>query len=153
MKIQITRAALTSVAAFTLTTNVFAQEVPAPPSLNPAPTTLSVGARLYAEPTPFGMALAAALIKKHVPVTTVTDKTKAEFILSETSEAKKEGTGERIAKIAMLGMFAGSGKSFEATVTVANTEGSIVFAHSVKKGDFKKAAEDVANAIKKSLAS
>lgn len=117
-----------------------------------APTKLTADARVYVEPTEFGMALAAAFLKKKTPVVAVQDRSKADFFLDTVSNATKEGGGERFAKIMAFGAFAGSGRRFEASVTIANADSIIVFAHNVKKENFQSAAENVANELKKFLA-
>jgi hypothetical protein len=105
-------------------------------------------ATVFIEESEFGQALSAAIIKKKVPVLVSTNREKAEFVITETSNATKEGTGERVAKVLAFGVFAGSGKTYEASVTVTNPDGVIVFAHNAKKGDIRGAAEDVANKLK-----
>lgn len=105
-------------------------------------------AMLYIEATDFGHALSAAILKKKVPVRLTTDKEKATYFLSSTSEAKQEKTGERVAKVLVFGAFAGSGKSFDASVSVTDVEGAVVFAYSSKKGNFQSAAEGVAKHLK-----
>jgi Pyruvate/2-oxoacid:ferredoxin oxidoreductase gamma subunit len=112
---------------------------------------IPAGVLLYVEPTEFGQALSAAILKKRVPVRITTDREKAAYFLASASEAKKEGTGERVAKVVMLGAFAGSGKSFDASVTVTDTEGSVLFAYSSKKSNFQSAAEGVAKNLKKHI--
>ena len=46
-----------------------------------------------------------------------------------------------------FGVFAGSGKTYEASVTLTNADGIVLFAHNSKKGDIRGAAEDVANKL------
>ena len=105
-------------------------------------------ALLFVEPTEFGQALSAALLKKQVPVRVTTDRDKATHFLLEAHEAKQEGQGERIAKVLVLGGFAGSGKSFEASVSVTDRDGIVLFAHNMKKGNFQSAAEGIAKHLK-----
>lgn len=119
------------------------------PVPSPAPTRIARGAVVYIEPTEFGMALSAAILKKHVPVVGTTDRSRAAFFVQTTSEQHKEGGAERVAKILVFGGFGGSGRSFNATVTIVNAEGSIVFAHNSKKGNFQSAAENIAKEILK----
>jgi hypothetical protein len=122
-----------------------------PPPANPAPTRLSVGAKLFIDSSDeFGMALSAAILKKKVPVISTTDRAKADFFVSTTSNSTKEGSGTRVAKILMFGAFAGSGNRFDATVTVTNRDGAVVFAHNSKKENFQSAAENIAKMLKKS---
>jgi hypothetical protein len=121
-------------------------------SLNAQTAHIPAGAMVYVEPTDFGQALSAAILKKQVPVRITTDRDKAAYFLTSTSEAKTEKTGERIAKVVMLGVFAGSGKSFDASVTVTDVEGTVLFAYSTKKGNFQSAAEGVAKNLKNHIA-
>jgi len=120
---------------------------PAPP----APTRVAPGARLYVEPTEFGMAFSAAILKKHVPVTSVTDKEKADFFVTTTSSSTQEKGAERVTKLLLFGGFAGSGKHFDATVSITNRDGAVVFAHNSKKSNFQSAAENVAGELKKNI--
>ena len=105
-------------------------------------------AMIFIEECEFGQALSAAIIKKKVPVMVTTNREKAEFVMIETSIATKEGAGEHVAKVLAFGSFAGSGKTYEASVTLTNPDGVVVFAHNAKKGDIRGAAEDVANKLK-----
>jgi hypothetical protein len=108
-------------------------------------------ATIYIEATDFGKALSAAILKKHVPALITTDRQKASYFLESVSEAKTEGTGERITKVIVLGMWAGSGKTFDATVTITDADGSVVFAYNSKKSNFQSAAEGVAKNLKKHI--
>lgn len=107
---------------------------------------------LYVEPSEMGTAITAALIKKHVPVQITVDADKATHVLNATTDAKQEGTGERMAKVVMLGAFAGSGKSRDTSITIADKKsGAIVFAYNTRKADKQSAAEGVAKNLKKFL--
>ena len=121
------------------------------PTASPAPMRVGRGARVFVEPTEFGMAVSAAFLKKKVPVVVVTDRDKADFFVQTTSTSTSEKTGERVAKILMFGAFAGSGRRFEGTVTMANRDGAIVFAHNSKKENFQSAAENVAKNLNKHI--
>lgn len=103
---------------------------------------------IFVEESDFGTALQAAILKKKVPLVVTTNKAQASLFLEETSRAEKEGTGERVAKVLAFGAFAGSGRSYEASVRLLNTQGTVLFAHNSKKGDIRRAAEDVANKLK-----
>ena len=116
-------------------------------ALAQAPTTIDPKAVLFVEDSEFGQALSGAFLKKKVPVLVTTTKEKAAFYLQETSVATKEGTGERVAKVLVLGAFAGGGKTYEASVTLTNADGIVLFAHNAKKKDMRGAAEDVANKL------
>lgn len=128
-----------------------AGSLPTPAPATPAPMHIPRDAKLFIEPSEFGMALAAALLKKHVPVAAVTDQEKADFFVKTASNATQEKTGERITKLILFGGFAGSGRHFDATVTVTNRDGAIVFAHNSKKENFQSAAENIAKELKKHI--
>jgi len=51
----------------------------------------------------FGSAIAAALMKKEVPVLVVTDQTKAQWIIRSASSQREDSTGTKIAKLAFGG--------------------------------------------------
>jgi hypothetical protein len=146
---------LTAVVPCFLATAALAQQAPVRRQAEslPAPTRITYGARLYVEEGEFGMALSAALLKKKVPVVVLRDRDKADFFVETTSASKKEGAGERVAKILAFGVFAGSGKSFDATVSITNRDGAVVFAHNSKKENFQSAAENVAKNLKKYIES
>jgi hypothetical protein len=103
------------------------------------------GSRLYIEPSEFGMALSAAILKKGLPVYVVTDRAKAHFFVQTVGNERRAKSGERVVRWLMLGT---SGDRFDATVTVQNRDGSIVFAYNAKKKHFRGAAEDVAKNLK-----
>ena len=95
----------------------------------------------------FGSALAAALLKKQVPVVVVTDRTKAQWVIKSASSQKEDGTGTKIAKIAFLG--SSSFTQFEGTIQVVETESTaVLYAYNVKKGNFQSAAEAFAKHFK-----
>ena len=114
-------------------------------------TKIEPNAVVYVEASDFGRALQAAIVKKKVPLLVTTNREKASLFLEETSKADKEGTGERVAKVIALGVFAGSGKSYEASVTMTNTDGLLLWAHNSKKSDIRRAAEDVAERLEEHL--
>ena len=113
-----------------------------------APSRINVNDVIYVEDSDFGQALSGAILKKKVPVRVTTTRDKATFFMEETSTASKEGAAERVTKVLAFGVFAGSGKSYEASVTLTNADGIVLFAHNAKKGDVRRAAEDVANKLK-----
>jgi len=130
-----------------------AQDTPqAPAPAASTPTRVMPGAKIYIDPADeFGMAFAAAVLKKKVAVVTVNDREKADFFFQATTTASKEGTGERVAKILVFGGFAGSGRRFEGTATITNRDGAIIFAHNSKKENFQSTAENIAKNLKKHI--
>jgi hypothetical protein len=115
----------------------------------PARTHIRAGDRVYIEPSDFGMALSAAILKKKVPVTVTTDSTKADFYVRTTSEEHRAGGAEKVARIA-FGVF-GSGNTFKATTTVMNKDGDVVFAYNSKKENFQSAAQNIAKNLNKHI--
>jgi hypothetical protein len=95
----------------------------------------------------FGSALAAALLKKQVPVIVVTDQTKAQWIVKSASSQKEDGTGTKIAKMAMFGST--NFTQFQGTIQVVDLRSSaVLYAYNVKKGNFQSAAEAFAKHFK-----
>ena len=130
---------------------VVAQPVPSAPSTVPAPAHIRAGDKVYIQPSDFGMALTAAILKKNVPVTVIADSTKADFWIETASKASHEGGAERVAKVLAFGGFAGSGKHFDATVTARNRDDIVVFAYNSQKGNFQSAAQNVAKNLKANI--
>ena len=95
----------------------------------------------------FGAAIAAALVKKAVPVTVVTDETKAQWTIKTVSSQKEDSTGTKVAKLAFG--FGGGFSKFEGAIQVVDHESSaVLFAYNVKKGNFQSAAEAFAKHFK-----
>lgn len=95
----------------------------------------------------FGSAISAALVKKQVPVTVVTDRAKAQWAISSVSSQKEDSTGTKVAKM-FVGIYGGYTK-FEGTIQVVDLESSaVVYAYNVKKGNFQSAAEAFAKHFK-----
>ena len=95
----------------------------------------------------FGSAIAAALVKKDVPVLVVTDQQKAQWTIRTVSSQKEDTTGVKIAKIA-LGSGGGFTK-FEGAIQVIDKDSSaVLYAYNVKKGNFQSAAEAFAKHFK-----
>jgi urate oxidase len=97
----------------------------------------------------FGSALSAALVKKNIPVTVVTDKGKANWTIQSVSSQKEDSTGTKVTKIIAFGAFAGSFTKFEGTIRVVDNETSaVLFAYNIKKSNFQSAAEAFAKHFK-----
>jgi hypothetical protein len=117
-------------------------------SINAQAARIPPGVVLYVEPTDFGQALSAAILKKQVPVRVTTDREKATYFLTSTTQAKTEGQGERIAKVLVLGAWAGNGKSRDSSVSITDANGVVAFAYNTRKSNFQSAAEGVAKNLK-----
>jgi hypothetical protein len=123
---------------------------------NPVPNaqpTAAAARRLYPGATifiedegEFGLALTASFVEKKVPLTVVTDRTKAEFILRSASNDRRAGGAEKVTRL-LVGAW-GGGDRYHAAVSIVNRDGVIVFAHNMKKGNFQDAANSMANEIK-----
>ena len=95
----------------------------------------------------FGSAIAAALLKKEVPVLVVTDLSRAQWTIKSVSSQKEDSTGTKVAKLAFG--FGGGFTKFEGTIQVIDNESSgVLYAYNVKKGNFQSAAEAFAKHFK-----
>ncbi len=95
----------------------------------------------------FGSAIAAALVKKEVPVLVVTDRSKARWTIKTVSSQKEDSTGTKVAKLAFG--WGGGFTKFEGTIQVIDAESStVLYAYNVKKGNFQSAAEAFAKHFK-----
>ena len=110
-------------------------------------TTDASNSKDKAKHVDFGSAIAAALLKKEVPVLVVTDLRKAEWTIKSVSSQKEDSTGTKVAKLAFgLG---GGFTNFEGTIQVIENESSaVLYAYNVKKGNFQSAAEAFAKHFK-----
>ena len=113
--------------------------------------TIERNAMVFVEASEFGQALSAAMLKKKVPLLVTTNRDKAQLFVEESSKAEKEGAAERVTKVIAFGVFAGSGKSYEASVTLTNADGVVLWAHNSKKSDVRRAAEDVAERLEEHM--
>jgi len=97
----------------------------------------------------FGAAIGAAFLKKEVPVVVMTDQSKAQWTIRSVSSQKEDSTGTKVAKLAILGVFSGGFTKFEGIIQVIDNESSaVLYAYSVKKGNFQSAAEAFAKHFK-----
>jgi hypothetical protein len=95
----------------------------------------------------FGASLAAALLKKGVPVTVVTDPSKSQWTIKSVSSQREDSTGTKVAKLAFGGW--GGFTKFEGSIQVVdNATSGVLYAYSVKKGNFQSAAEAFAKHFK-----
>ena len=97
--------------------------------------------------TDFGAAISAALVKKKVPVTVVTDPSKAQWTIKSVSSRREDSTGTKVAKLLLWGN--SDFTKFEGTFQVIDNETSgLLYAYNVKKGNFQSAAEAFAKHFK-----
>jgi hypothetical protein len=113
-----------------------------------ASETVDAGnAKDKAQQIDFGSAIAAALVKKQVPVAMVTDRTKSQWTIKAVSSQKEDTTGTKVAKMIFGG--AGGFTKFEGAIQVIDNDSSVVlYAYNVKKGNFQSAAEAFAKHFK-----
>ena len=108
---------------------------------------IPAGAKVFINPMKdeFEKDLIAALEAKKVPVEVVTEKEKADFEISGTSDSKKAGA----AKILIRGSFH---SSEQASITITNLKsGESVWAYSVNKSDSAHGKRSTAEACAKHL--
>lgn len=108
--------------------------------------TVPPGAKIYIEaPDGFDTYLAAALEKKHVPVTVVTTKESADYELSGVSDQQKPGW----AKVALMGQIHSDDQASVKLVNLKN--GEVVFAYAVNKKNTLHGRQTAAEACAKHL--
>ena len=110
------------------------------------PRAIPPGSKIYVQPMDgFGSYLIAALNKKKVPVTVVSDKEKADFEIGGAAESQKAGW----AKI----LLTRSAQSHEeASINVTNIKtGEVVYAYNVDKGNAARGKQSAAEACAKHL--
>jgi hypothetical protein len=131
-----------------LTTPIMSQQQEAPlVYIEPSETVDSSNAKDKAKHIDFGSALAAAFVKKQVPVTVVTDKNKAKWVVKSVSAQKEDSTGTKVAKLLLGG--GGSFTQFSGTIQVIDSQSSaVLYAYNIKKNNFQSAAEAFAKHFK-----
>ena len=105
------------------------------------------GAKIYVAPIEggFDISLVAALVKKQVPVTVVTERAKADYEISGISQSDKAGW----AKMLFLGTDA---SNEQASIKVVNLRsGEVVFGYNVKKENSARGKQSAAEACAKHL--
>jgi hypothetical protein len=108
---------------------------------------IPAGSRFYIGPIEGGydIYLAAAMHKKEVPITIVTDRSKADFELSGVSESEKAGW----AKVVFWG---NTSSAEQASVKVVNVRtGTVVWGYNVNKGSSARGKQSSAEACAKHL--
>lgn len=109
--------------------------------IEPGETVNAGNAAEKAKGIDFSAAISAALVKKKVPVTTVMEPDKAQWIIKAVSSQKEDTTGTKVAKL-ILGGGSASFTQFEGAIQVIDRESSeVLFAYNVKKNNFQSAAE------------
>lgn len=111
----------------------------ATPSAVPAPGLVQSSGqpRIFVKADPdFGVALSAALNKKHAPATVVLDENSAEYILQSAGVAAKQESGAgKIARCLFAYCIGIEGTSSVSVQLVRVSDGSVVWAYQVRKGN------------------
>src|ERR1700758_166841 len=105
------------------------------------------GSRIYIAPIEggFDTFLAAAIIKKQVPVTVVTDRTKAEYEITGIARSEKAGW----AKMLFMGVDNSNDMASVKVVELKSSE--VVYGYAVKKGNSYRGKQSAAEACAKHL--
>lgn len=106
---------------------------------------LMPGAKLFLEPMDgFSTYLSAALLKKKVPVVVVDDRSKADFVVSGSSQVEKAGWAKTI--------FVSPAPHAEASIAIKDAHsGNLVWAYNVDKSNAARANQSTAEACAKHL--
>jgi len=143
---------------FTLVEVGVAQAQEAPPSAAPSSLaetktpviteeSLPRGARIFVAPMSngFDTYVVAGLEKKKVPVTVITDRTKADYEISGVSDSDRAGWAKML--------FLGSQQTNEtASVKIVNLKtGNVVFAYSVNKTNSARGKQSAGEAVAKHI--
>ncbi|HEY4356627.1 MAG TPA: hypothetical protein VGN16_12825 [Acidobacteriaceae bacterium] len=140
---------LSLAALLCLCATAFAQtEKPAEKPAAPAPAQpakLTAGSAVFIEPMDgFDSFLAAALIKKQVPLRIVDDKTKADFIITGSAKEEKAGWAKTI--------FVSPAPHAQASISVKDEKtGDLVYAYNVDKSSSARGNQSTAEACAKHL--
>lgn len=94
-------------------------------------------ASMYIQADPsFQTALTAAMVKKDVPITVVTDQNSAEFTLqSAPVDSKAESTGSKFARCMFADCIGMNGYSAVSVELIRNRDHAVVWAYQVRKGN------------------
>ena len=107
--------------------------------------------RVYLEPQGgFESYIAAAIIKKHVPIVATDNQEDATYMLTSAVQGKEESAGSKIARCLFL-YCAGIEGQQTATVKLVNRQQEVVWAYNVKKlgsQNFQSTAEAIAKHLK-----
>jgi hypothetical protein len=117
----------------------------AAPAAGEGATRIAPGSKLFIEPMDgFDTYLAAAILKKKVPVVVVDDRAKADFIVTGGSHVDKAGWAKTI--------FISPNPHAEASISIKDARsGNMVFAYNVDKSNAVRANQSTAEACAKHL--
>lgn len=84
----------------------------------------------------FSTSLSAAMFKKHVPITIVTDENKAEYVLKATPvDSKSESGFSKFSRCAFADCIGINGNSEVSVQLIQRSSGAVAWAYQVKKGN------------------
>ena len=87
-------------------------------------------------PDSFSTALAAAMVKKHVPAVIVTSEENAQYTLQSAAvDSKAESAGSKFARCMFMDCFGVNGFSDVSVQLVRNRDGAVLWAYQVRKGN------------------
>ncbi len=120
---------------------------------NPRPLSAAVQVvRIYIEPQQgFDSYIAAAIVKKKVPVVVTQNREDADYVLTSVVETHQESTGSKVARCLFL-YCAGMDGNQTATVQLVNAKKEVAWAYNVKKAgakNFQSSSEAIAKHLKK----
>jgi hypothetical protein len=113
--------------------------------------------RIYIEPmNGYESYIAAAIVKKHVPVVVTEDRDRADFVITSAVTEKEESTGSKIARCAFA-YCVGINGSQTVSIRLVNPKAKeVIFAYNVRKAgaaNYQSSSEAVAKHLKQFLAS
>lgn len=116
-------------------------------SVAPSSKGIERGSKFFVAPMEggFDTYLIAALVKKKVPVTVVTDRSKADYEITGVSESEKAGWAK------MLFMGSDASRELASIKVVEMKSGEVVFGYAVHKGNSARGKQSAAEACAKHL--
>ena len=116
-------------------------------SIAPSSKWIDRGSKFFVAPMEggFDTFLVAALVRKQVPVTVVTDRTKADYEITGVSESEKAGWAK------MLFMGSANSRELASVKVVEIKSGEVVYGYAVHKGNSFRGKQSAAEACAKHL--
>jgi hypothetical protein len=122
-----------------------------------AQESVTTGAsRIFLEPQANGSEsyLAAAIVKKHVPVIVTEKKDGAQFVLKEAIRSESESTAGKVASCVLFGCWTAAGFQIATVQLIDAKSQEVAWAYTVHKSSaraYRSTAEDVAKHLKEFL--
>jgi len=142
---------LLAVIVLTLSSTLAFSQAPVKDAV-PTPVTKTATVFINAEPT-FAVSIAAAMLKKDVPVTVILDEKAAEYTLQSAPVATQQESGlSKIARCAFAYCVGIGGSTNVSVQLVRVSDSAVVWAYQVKKGnEGSHGAQSMSEAIAKHL--